>query len=65
MLKINGSVENQYVGKTIAQLLNDKNTALENIVVEHNGKILQRERFVDTFIHNDDQIEIISFVGGG
>ena len=65
MLKINGSVENQYVGKTIAQLLNDKNDALENIVVEHNGKILQRERFVDTFIHNDDQIEIISFVDGG
>ena len=65
MLKINGSVENQYVGKTIAQLLNDKNAALENIVVEHNGKILQRERFVDTFIHNDDQIEIISFVCGG
>lgn len=35
------------------------------IVVEHNGRIVPKERYADTRIQENDTLEIVHMVGGG
>jgi len=37
----------------------------EMVTVEFNGEILERERYVETIIHEGDSIEFIYYFGGG
>lgn len=37
----------------------------ERIVVELNGKIIKRQKYAETFLQDNDKIEIVCFVGGG
>jgi sulfur carrier protein len=38
---------------------------LETVVVEHDGKIITKERFAEVLLKNEDTLEIVCFVGGG
>jgi thiamine biosynthesis protein ThiS len=35
------------------------------VAVEHNGEILQRDRFADAVLRDGDVVEIVRMVGGG
>ncbi len=37
----------------------------DRIAVEHNGEIIQRERWIRTAVVSGDRLEIVHFVGGG
>ena len=50
---------------TVHGLLEAKNIKPASVVVELNGKILERDTFPIIQINEADKIEIISFVGGG
>ncbi len=65
IIKING--KNEDVGKvnTIERLVSDKKLSADKIVVEHNLRIVPKEEWPGAVLNDNDNIEIVSFVGGG
>ncbi|MEY8350036.1 sulfur carrier protein ThiS [Bacillus cereus] len=65
-LKINGKqVEVPGSVKTVAELLTHLELDTKIVVVERNTDILTKEDHQDTSVFDGDQIEIVTFVGGG
>ncbi len=65
MVKINGSEIEVRADLTIGGLLAERKINPDRIVVEYNGEILPKNKFDATEIKNGDNIEVLSFVGGG
>ncbi len=61
---VNGNVENTEK-ITVLDYLAGKNINIATIVVEINGKIIQKSDFDKTFLNENDKVEIIRFIGGG
>ncbi|HDR7793223.1 TPA: thiamine biosynthesis protein ThiS [Bacillus luti] len=65
-LKINGNqMEVPANVKTVAELLTHLELDNRIVVVERNKDILQKDDHKDTSVFDGDQIEIVTFVGGG
>ena len=64
MVKINGEELNM-AGKTIAEYLAATNYDPKRIAVERNGDIVPKAKYGETILQDGDNIEIVSFVGGG
>ncbi|MES5868213.1 sulfur carrier protein ThiS [Bacillus cereus group sp. RP32] len=65
-LKINGNqMEVPESVKTVAELLIHLELDNRIVVVERNKDILQKDDHKDTSVFDGDQIEIVTFVGGG
>lgn len=64
MVKING-VEHNIAGKTIEQYLTTTNYDIKRIAVERNGEIVFKSQYAETVLQDGDDLEIVSFVGGG
>ena len=64
MVKINGEELNM-AGKTIAEYLAETNFDPKRIAVERNGDIVPKAKYGETVLQDGDNIEIVSFVGGG
>ncbi|OJD60556.1 thiamine biosynthesis protein ThiS [Bacillus sp. N35-10-4] len=65
-LKINGNqIEVSESVKTVAELLTHLELDNRIVVVERNKDILQKDDHTDTSVFDGDQIEIVTFVGGG
>lgn len=64
-IKINGKSETIEKKLTIAQLVCDRGFLPERIVVEHNLEIVPKDDWHRIVLDDDDNLEIISFVGGG
>ena len=64
MVKINGERLNVY-GMTIVDYLGTTNYDIKRIAVERNGNIVPKSMYGETLIQEGDNIEIVSFVGGG
>ena len=64
MVKINGKELNM-AGKTIAEYLATTNFDPKRIAVERNGDIVPKVKYGETILQDGDNIEIVSFVGGG
>ncbi|GAB6438335.1 sulfur carrier protein ThiS [Bacillus luti] len=65
-LKINGNqMEVPASVKTVAELLIHLELDNRIVVVERNKDILQKDDHKDTSVFDGDQIEIVTFVGGG
>lgn len=62
---INGKQEILNNKITLLELINLKELNPQKVVIEHNEKIIKREELKNTFINENDIIEMISFVGGG
>jgi len=63
--KINATLSEIALGQTIGSLLKEKGISFETVVIEYNGEILKRDFFDEKAINDGDNIEILSFVGGG
>lgn len=61
---ING-VEEKAEGKTVAEVLTEKNICLSNVAVERNGDIVPKKQYENVVLEASDTLEIVSFVGGG
>lgn len=61
---ING-VEEKAEGKTVAEVLAEKNICLSNVAVERNGDIVPKKQYESVVLEASDTLEIVSFVGGG
>jgi sulfur carrier protein len=67
VLKINGK-EKQFpngIPKTLMELLNQLNINQATVVAEINGKIIERQNFLQTQLSSGQRIELVRFVGGG
>lgn len=50
---------------TIEELVTVKGVAKGALVVEHNRQIVPQDRWKDIDLKDGDQLELLSFVGGG
>ena len=50
---------------SIIDLIISKGLKPESVVVEHNYKIVKREVWSNVFLKENDNLEVISMVGGG
>ena len=64
MLKINGE-ELDAAGQTVAAFLSSAGYDATRIVVELNEAIVPRGKYAETILNDGDQVEIVSFLGGG
>ena len=64
-VKINGESRSIQAGISIQNLLLELGIKLQSVVVEHNKQILDREKWKDTILKDQDCLEIVRFVGGG
>ena len=64
MVKIN-SEEMNVSGLTVAQYLATTNYDKKRIAVERNGDIVPKAQYDETLLQDGDNVEVVSFVGGG
>jgi len=64
-LTINGETRDVAGGHTVLTLLEELGLKPEATVVERNAAIVDRERYGDTRIEENDRLELVRFVGGG
>ena len=64
MVKVNGT-ELDIAGKTLTEYLATTNYDMKRIAVERNGDIVPKAQYGETVLRDGDNIEVVSFVGGG
>ncbi len=65
ILKINGKEHNVQKQNSLIELIDSKRLNHDKIVIEHNYNIIPKERWKEIILNEGDNIEIVSFVGGG
>jgi len=61
IIKINGRDENVVRQATLQELIISRKLSPENIVVEHNFRIVPQEEWARIVLRANDSIEIVSF----
>ena len=64
MVQINGE-SLDVAGQSVSDYLSTTACNPTRIVIEYNGEILPRGNYAKTIFSDNDQVEIISFMGGG
>jgi len=64
MVKINGQ-DCDKAGISVAEYLAAENYNVNHIVVEYNLTIIPKEQYGQTILKDGDEVEIVSFMGGG
>ena len=64
MVKVNGT-ELDIAGKTVSEYLSSTNYDSKRIAVERNGDIVFKSQYDVAVLRDGDNLEIVSFVGGG
>lgn len=64
-IRANGETRSVPTGTSISEFLVLHDLDPDLVVVERNGRILQRREFDGTVLEPGDELEIVHFVGGG
>lgn len=64
-VRINGEIREVPTELTVAGLLSHLDIRTNRVAVERNRRIVSKSTFEKTPIEDGDQIEIVSFIGGG
>jgi sulfur carrier protein len=64
-LTVNGELREVPDGLTVAQLLKHLDLSVTRIAVELNAEIVRRAQHEKRTLAEGDQLEIVTFVGGG
>ena len=65
MVKVNGTEREYKPGMSVLQLLEEMGYSITRVAVEKNGEIVPKNRLSDTYLEDEDSLEVVSFVGGG
>lgn len=65
IIRLNGEPHPWPSPRSVAALLSDLGIDTRMVAVERNRLVVKRARYDDTEIAAGDEIEIVSFVGGG
>jgi thiamine biosynthesis protein ThiS len=63
-ITLNGDARDVPVGTTVAELVRLLNLTPEKVAVERNRRLVRREGY-DLPLADGDQVEVVTFVGGG
>ena len=63
-LKVNGDDRDVPDGSTVRQLVAEFRLTPEKVAVERNRRLVRRDGY-DTPLTDGDEVEIVTFVGGG
>ena len=63
-IRVNGKVET-IDPCSIAEFVMTKGLPVESLVVEYNREIVKQAQWTQVSLKEDDQLELLSFVGGG
>ena len=63
-VKVNGQDRDVPAGTSVLQLIEQHNLTPQKVAVELNRRLIRTEKY-DTVLKAGDQIEIVTFVGGG
>lgn len=64
-IRLNGEPHELAEPITIAALLATLGVDPRLVAVEHNLRIIKRDRYAETLVAAGDEVEIVNFVGGG
>lgn len=64
-IRINGKDEMVENSGSLADLVEYKGFKKNSIVIEHNLNVVPKEQWSDVILSDGDNLEIVSFVGGG
>ncbi|MCD8046415.1 MAG: sulfur carrier protein ThiS [Clostridiales bacterium] len=64
MVKINGEAC-EAAGRMLRDYLASTGYDEKRVAVERNGSIVPKAEYADTVLEDGDEIEVVSFVGGG
>lgn len=64
-IRFNGSEISLSRAVTLEQFLSERKLALDVVAVEYNGEIINRSELAAIVLTDQDEIEVLRFVGGG
>lgn len=64
-MKVNGKEKELNQQMNLKEFLECEGYVIDHIAVEHNGMIIRKNELENVMLTEDDQIEIVHFVGGG
>ena len=64
-IKINGKIKTIIDQLTLVELIKDLKIPLNKVAIELNKKILNKKKISKIKLNNNDNIEIVHFIGGG
>ncbi len=65
IIKVNGKKEETEKATTLSDFIKNKRLKPDEIVIEHNAKVVRRDEFEKIVLKHNDILEILTFVGGG
>jgi thiamine biosynthesis protein ThiS len=63
-LKVNGQDRDVPVGTSVLQLIEQHKLTPQKVAVELNRRLIRSEKY-ETVLNEGDEVEIVTFVGGG
>ncbi len=64
-IQLNGKPYSLSKGVNIDSLLEELSIPKDKVAIELNRKVLHKENYTKTVLKNNDQVEIVTFIGGG
>ena len=64
-IQLNGDPYKINTGTNLNELLNRLKIQKNNIAIELNGEIVEKNKYPKTILNKDDKVEIVHFIGGG
>ncbi|WP_310603176.1 sulfur carrier protein ThiS [Anaerosporobacter sp.] len=65
MIRLNGKEVTLNNPTTLQQLIEEQGYVLTQIAVEKNGEIIPKSIYGQEMVQDGDEIEVVTFVGGG
>ena len=63
-IKVNGQEKEVADGTTVSQLIAQHNLTPQKVAIELNRRLIRSDKY-DTPLKTGDEVEIVTFVGGG
>jgi len=64
-IKLNGEEKNINSKINVLSLVNEYKLNPEAVIIEYNLNVLDKDKYENTYLKENDQIEIVKFIGGG
>ena len=64
-IQLNGDLYEINDGTNLNELLNKLKIQKNKVAIEVNGEIIEKNKYPDLILNNDDKVEIVHFIGGG
>ena len=64
-IQLNGDPYKINTGTNLNELINRLKIQKNNIAIELNGEIVEKNKYPNLILNKDDKVEIVQFIGGG